>query len=46
MEALKSSLNHTKYMLKSMKNFSTAALEGDGPFTEVELKTLEDLHTG
>lgn len=46
MEALKSSVNHTKYMLKSMKNFSMSAPEGEGPFTEIELKVLEDLHTG
>lgn len=46
MADLKSTLNHTKWILKSMQNYSQIAPEGEGPFTEVELKTLEDLHTG
>jgi len=48
MEALKSTLNHTKYMLKSMKNFTAGILdeEGGGPFTAVELSTLETLYNG
>lgn len=46
MADLKSTLNHTNYILKSMQNYSLVAPNGEGPFTEVELKTLEDLHTG
>ena len=46
MEALKSTLNHTKFMVKSMQNFSMTAPEGEGPFTEVELTTLETLYKG
>lgn len=46
MEALKSTLNHTQYMMKSMRNYSTIAPEGEGPFTSVELITLETLHKG
>ena len=46
MEALRNTLNHTNYMLKSMKNYSSVALGGEGPFTDVELTTLEKLHNG
>ncbi|XP_067935548.1 hypoxia up-regulated protein 1-like [Watersipora subatra] len=44
MDALKSTLNHTKYMLASMKNYSLIAPDGDGPFTQVELATLEKIY--
>lgn len=46
LDALKTTLNHTKYMLRSMRNYSSAALDGDGPFTRVELETLEKLYNG
>lgn len=46
MEALKSSLNHTQFMIKSMRNYSKIGENEDGPFTDVELTTIETLHKG
>ncbi|CAG2256140.1 HYOU1 [Mytilus edulis] len=43
LKALKDMLNHTKYFLKSVKNFTV--VEEDRIFTEVEITTLEKLIT-
>ncbi|CAC5426298.1 HYOU1 [Mytilus coruscus] len=43
LKALKDMLNHTKYFLKSVKNFTV--VEEDRIFTDVEITTLEKLIT-